>query len=93
MLDSYPPDLRDFVIQKIADGSFRTADEFAVEAASLYRELETRQRELRVQVADGLKQLEGADYYEFESAADLDSFFGNIKSRGRDSLQSSASEQ
>ncbi len=81
MLDSYPPDLRDFVIQKIADGSFRSADEFAVEAASLYRDLENRHQALRTEVAAGLQELDNGAYHEFHDVESLDLFFEKIKSR------------
>ena len=83
MLDAYPPDLRDFVIRKIADGTFHTADEFAVEAASLYRELEQRHRDLKAQVHAGLDGLESGAYIELADAESVDNFFDRIKQRGR----------
>jgi Arc/MetJ-type ribon-helix-helix transcriptional regulator len=88
MLDAYPPDLRDFVIQKIADGSFRSADEFAVKAASLYKELEERRVELRSQVQAGLDELDRGDFTEVTDEASLDSLFERIKDRGSASLGS-----
>jgi hypothetical protein len=86
MLEDYPPDIRDFVIQKIAEGTFRTADEFAVEAASLYRELDSRHRTFRAQVAAGIQELENGEFSEFSETDSLDAFFEQIKCRGRAAL-------
>jgi hypothetical protein len=91
MLETYPPDLRDFVIQKIADGSFRTADEFAVQAASLYRELDNRHHDLQQQVDAGLQQLNDGKYQELADTDSLQVFFEQIKSRGRVQLGDSTS--
>jgi Arc/MetJ-type ribon-helix-helix transcriptional regulator len=86
MLDAYPPDLRDFVIQKIADGSFRSADEFAVEAAALYRDLETRHAVLRSEIQAGIDELDRGDFTEVVDEASLNSLFNNIKARGKAAL-------
>ncbi len=90
MLESYPPDLRDFVIQKIANGSFRSADEFAIEAASLYRDLESRHINLQLKVAAGIKNIDDADFHEIADAKSLQTFFEGVKSRGQRSLGDSA---
>jgi Arc/MetJ-type ribon-helix-helix transcriptional regulator len=86
MLDAYPPDLRDFVIQKIADGSFRSADEFAVEAATLYRDLEARRVALRSEVQAGIDELDRGDFTEVVDEASLNSLFDDIKARGKAAL-------
>jgi predicted transcriptional regulator len=86
MPEAYPPDLRDFVIQKIAEGSFRSADEFAVEAAALYRDLEERRVALRSQVQAGLDELDRGDFTEIADEVSLTSLFEQIKARGKDSL-------
>jgi len=91
MPDAYPPDLRDFVNQKIAAGLFRSADEFAVEAASLYRELDQRHQELKQDVQEGIDQLEARDYLEIQGKEALKDFFGRIRDRGRERLKNSAS--
>lgn len=86
MLEAYPPDLRDFVIQKVADGSFRSADEFAIEAASLYRDLEGRHQALRIQVEAGIDQLDKGDFHDISDPESLEAFFERIKSRGKAKL-------
>jgi len=93
MPDAYPPDLRDFVNQKVADGLFRSADEFAVEAASLYRELDQRHQELKQSVQEGIDQLETRDYVEIQGKEALDDFFNRVKDRGRERLKNSASNE
>ena len=90
MLEAYPPDLRDFVIKKIAEGTFGSPDEFAVEAASLYRELDDRHRALQALVEDGTKALDDGAYTEISDAESLELFFEQIKSRGRQVLRDSA---
>jgi hypothetical protein len=90
MLEVYPPDLRDFVNQKIAEGAFGSPDEFAVEAAELYRELDNRHRVLRDVVAEGAKALDEGAYTEISGAESLELFFEQIRSRGRQVLRDSA---
>ena len=86
MLDPYPPDLQEFVQQKIAAGVFRSADEFAVEAAKLYRELDIRREELNSKVAAGIEQLESGDYIDLAGDDELARFFEDVKRRGRERL-------
>ncbi len=86
MLDSYPPDLQDFVQQKIAAGVFRSADEFAVEAAKLYREIDSRREEFKSKVAAGIEQLESGDYIDLDGDDELARFFEDVKLRGRERL-------
>jgi Arc/MetJ-type ribon-helix-helix transcriptional regulator len=47
---NYPPDLEQFVQRKIETGLFRTRDEFAVEAARLYRDVEIQREQLKADV-------------------------------------------
>jgi toxin ParE1/3/4 len=71
MLDSYPPELQAFVQQKIAAGVFQSVDEFAIEAAQLYREIDSRREEIRSKVAAGMKQLESGEYIDIEGDDEL----------------------
>lgn len=84
MLDNYPADLQAFVKQKIAAGSFRSVDEFAVEAAALYQELDARHQELRKRVLAGAEQLENGDFIELSDDEELASYFDRIKRQGDD---------
>jgi hypothetical protein len=86
MLDAYPPDLREFVAQKIAAGEFKSAEEFAVQAAELYRELDRRQADLKRSVEEGLAQIESGDYIELNGDEELREFFEGVKRRGRELL-------
>lgn len=87
MLDHYPADIQEFVKQKIAAGSFQSVDEFAVEAASLYQELDRRHQNLRQHVQEGIKQLDEGDVVELADDDALAKYFDRIKQRGRDDLQ------
>ena len=93
MLESYPPDLRDFVIQKVADGSFRSVDEFAIEAASLYRDLEIRHQNLRIQVEASIEDLDKGSFHDISNPESLDAFFERIKNRGKAKLSESTARR
>ena len=90
MLDNYPADLQEFVRQKIAAGTFQTVDEFAVEAATLYQELDRRHQILRQQVLEGLTQLDVGNCAELENDDSLAEFFERIKQQGRNDLKNAS---
>jgi antitoxin ParD1/3/4 len=52
----YPPDIAEYVAQKITRGDFASPDEFAIAAARAYREIERRQDELRRELQLGIDQ-------------------------------------
>jgi len=89
MPDAYPPDLREFVNQKIAAGQFQSFDEFAVQAATLYRELDQRHQRLKQSVQEGIDQLEARDYVEIQGEEALNEFFDQVLNRGRERLKAS----
>jgi|GraSoiStandDraft_4_1057263.scaffolds.fasta_scaffold162793_4 Arc/MetJ-type ribon-helix-helix transcriptional regulator len=80
---SYPPDLELYVQATVASGKFRTRDEFAIEAARLYREIETRHQQLKTDVQAAIDE---ADRGESE-VLDIDSIkqelVDELDSRGR----------
>lgn len=86
MLEAYPPELQDFVKQKIAAGVFQSADEFAVEAAQLYREVDRRREEFKSKVVAGIEQLESGEYLDIDGDDELSQFFDEVKRRGRERL-------
>lgn len=90
MLDSYPPEIQAFVQQKIAAGVFQSADEFAIEAAQLYREVDRRREELKAKVAAGIAQLEAGEYIDLDGEDELQDYFEDVKRRGREKLASGA---
>ena len=49
-MSSYPPDLAQYIQTKVSSGEFRSQDEFAIEAARLYRDLENRPARLKSDV-------------------------------------------
>ena len=53
---TYPPDLEQYVQSKLARGDFRNREEFAVEAARLYQELEARHAQLKADVQAALDE-------------------------------------
>jgi Arc/MetJ-type ribon-helix-helix transcriptional regulator len=86
MLEIYPPELRDFVAQKIASGEFKSADEFAVRAATIYRDMDRRHQELKESVQAGIDDLEAGRYTELRNENELREFFEQLKHEGRKRL-------
>jgi hypothetical protein len=93
MLDSYPPELQEFVLSKIASGEFRSVDEFAVEAAALYRDMDKRRQDLKKLVDDGVADIESGSYIVLNGPDDFRAFAEDIKKRGRERLRESAAGQ
>lgn len=86
MLDAYPPDIRDFVLQKVASGEFKSADEFAIEAARVYRESDLRRQELKRLVDEGVADIESGNYIVLQNNEELHEFCEKIKREGRERL-------
>jgi putative addiction module CopG family antidote len=53
---TYPPDIESYVQQTVAKGTFRSRDEFAVEAARLYREIESRREQLKSDIQAAIEE-------------------------------------
>ena len=92
MLDAYPSDLQALVQQKIACGEFKSADDFAVQAARVYLEIDRRHRELKQSVTDAIAALEAGDYLELKDNDELRQFAEDVKRRGRERLRSAPAE-
>lgn len=86
MIDAYPPDIKAFVLSKIASGEFQSADEFAVQAAKVYRDLEQRGQNLKQSVTDAIADLDAGNYIELKNEDELRQFAEDIKRRGRERL-------
>ncbi len=56
-LPYYPPDLDAYVEQKVRSGQFRSREDFAIEAARLYRDVESRHQSLKSDIAEALEQV------------------------------------
>lgn len=88
MIEFYPPDLQAFVQQKIASGAFRSADEFAIEAAALYRDMDCRREELKAKIAEATAELDRGEGILLEGEEQLRAFFEELKLEGRRRLAS-----
>lgn len=86
MLDPYPPDLQAFVQQKIAAGEFKSADDFAVRAAQLYRDIDLRHRELKESVLEAVADIEAGNCLHLNGDDELRQFGEDIKRRGRERM-------
>jgi Arc/MetJ-type ribon-helix-helix transcriptional regulator len=93
MLDIYPPDLRDFVAQKIASGEFKSVDEFAIRAATIYRDMDRRHQELKESVHAAIADLDSGNYIELKTDEELKQFAEDIKRRGRERLAAMLKDQ
>ncbi|WP_428307478.1 hypothetical protein [Lacipirellula sp.] len=85
MLKSYPPKIQSFVDQKIASGEFSSVDDFSIEAAELYLELDRRRELLKTKLAVAAQELERGEGIVLEDEAAIASFFLDLRSevRGR----------
>jgi hypothetical protein len=89
MLDAYPSDLQAFVQQKIATGEFKSADEFAVQAARVYREIDLRHQKLKQSVVEAIADIEAGNYLHLKSDDELRQFGEDVNRRGRERLSES----
>lgn len=71
MLDSYPPQLQTFIQQKIASGAFHSVEEFALEAAELYIEVDRRREELKSKIAAAIARVESGESLDIEAGDEL----------------------
>jgi putative addiction module CopG family antidote len=52
----YPPEIEEYVQQKVLSGRFRSREELAVEAMRVYRELEMKHAQLKADVRAGIDE-------------------------------------
>ncbi|MBL9165065.1 MAG: hypothetical protein JNL18_20210 [Planctomycetaceae bacterium] len=83
MLDSYPPNIQAFVDQKIASGVFRSVDDFSIEAAELYLEMDRRREALKAKLANATAELDRGDGIVLEGLEEIGEFFTGIRTEGR----------
>jgi Arc/MetJ-type ribon-helix-helix transcriptional regulator len=93
MLDSYPPDIQQYVQQKIASGVFKSVDEFAIEAAALYCEMDRRRESLRAKIAQATAELDRGEGIVLDGEEQLHAFFEDIKAEGRRRLAARSAVQ
>jgi len=63
---TYPPDIEQYIEQKIQNGEFRSRDDFAAAAARLYREMDERHRTLKSDVAAALAEADRGESQELD---------------------------
>lgn len=85
-----PPDLEQFVFDRLAKGKYQSAAHVVCDAVRLLREREERLESLRAGIDQGIAQLDAGDFIELNSGAELRAFFDDIEARGEQRL---ASEQ
>ncbi len=83
MLDSYPPNIQAFVDQKIASGVFRSVDDFSIEAAELYLEMDRRREALKAKLANATAELDRGEGIVLEGLEEIGEFFTGIRTEGR----------
>jgi Arc/MetJ-type ribon-helix-helix transcriptional regulator len=80
MLNSYPPKIQSFVDQKIASGEFSSVDDFSIEAAELYVELDRRREALKAKLAVASQEIERGEGIVLEDDAAIATFFLELRS-------------
>jgi len=87
-MQSFPPDLEEFVQQALASGRYRSADEVVYDALRLLREREMRLEELRRDIQVGWDQVDRGEVILLDDEAAEDAFYADIMRRGRQRLSS-----
>ena len=87
MPGAYPPELSQYVQQKVASGEFQSEDDFIAEATRLYRELEARHDRLRRDVDHAIQQIDCGQGIKLNDEDELRRFFDDVKARGRQRLE------
>ncbi len=82
-MSTYPPDLESYVQQKIASGEFESVDEFAIEAARVYREIETREAELKAKINAALAEADAGLIAPLDIDEIKNELRAKLKSNGR----------
>jgi antitoxin ParD1/3/4 len=85
-----PPDLEQFVFDQLAKGKYQSATDVVCDAVRLLREREERLESLRAEIDQGISQLDAGEFIELDSDDELQAFFNDIETRGKQRL---ASEQ
>jgi Arc/MetJ-type ribon-helix-helix transcriptional regulator len=92
MLDSYPPNIQTFVDQKIAAGVFSSVDDFSIEAAELYLEMDRRREALKAKLANATAELERGEGIVLNGPEEIREFFAEIRAEGRHRLAAEVSK-
>ncbi len=56
-----PPDIDQYVQDKITNGEFASREEFVVKAARLYRDMDERHRRLKAEIQIGIDQADAGE--------------------------------
>ena len=78
------PDLNQYVERKVASGQFASAEEFAIEAMQLYRELDDRHEAIKVDVRAALEQSDRGQSVPLDMDAIKRELINELDERGRD---------
>ena len=83
MVESFPPELGQFVHEQIAAGKYHSEQELVVDAVRFLRDVEARQEQFREDVRLGVEQIGRGEFVEYDDQG-LREFFEQLKGRARD---------
>jgi Arc/MetJ-type ribon-helix-helix transcriptional regulator len=63
---SFPPDLRLFIAQQIAEGKYQSEEELMIHAVRVLREVQAHKQQFAEDIQLGLDQLERGKYVEYD---------------------------
>ena len=88
MVDTFPPDLSQYIQQEIACGHYSSEQEVVQEAVRFFRESRERYKQLKDEIRQRIAGLDSGQGVEINSDEELIAFFNNIESEvRRESLQ------
>ena len=79
MIEAFPPDVRQFVRQEIADGRYQSQEELVAAVVRLLRDSDLRLRQLREELKTRLGQLDQGDCVELDDDEALGAFFDGVE--------------
>lgn len=89
MTNNLPPELAAFVDEKLATGTFATADDVVVACVRDAYQREREEADLQPLLQEGLDDLEKGNVVEIKSDEELDALFEDVKRRGRERFEQS----
>jgi putative addiction module CopG family antidote len=68
IVQSFPPELEQFVVEQVAAGNYQSEQDLVVSAVRVLRNVQAKQRQLSEDVRLGMQQLEQGEYTEYDEA-------------------------
>lgn len=82
-----PPELEEFISDRVANGDYPSAEAVVAAGVGLLKAQEQQRVELRRDIDAAIRQIENGEYFEYDDES-LDAFFEELKEKARRSISS-----